>query len=58
MATIVDEPAYLSVSQGALRLGLSTPTIRRKIATGELPAVQLGAACNSPVRIASIDLDC
>jgi excisionase family DNA binding protein len=48
-AVINDE--YLSVSEVALKLGVSAPTIRRPIATGELPSVKLGQDRNSPVRV-------
>jgi len=56
MSTITHERAYLSVSEVALELGVSAPTIRRRIAAGELPAVQLGAA-GASVRIPRAALD-
>ncbi len=34
-----------------MRLGVSAPTIRRRIASGELRAVKLGRAPNSVVRV-------
>ena len=40
-----DHPgAYLSVAEVAAELGCSEPTVRRRIRTGELPAVKLGLA--------------
>ena len=36
-------PALTSVSEAARRLGLSTPTVRRRIKSGELPTVRIGA---------------
>ncbi|MCB2175599.1 MAG: helix-turn-helix domain-containing protein [Actinomycetales bacterium] len=35
-------PSYVSIEQGAERLGVSTRTIRRMIAAGELRAYRLG----------------
>jgi excisionase family DNA binding protein len=42
---------YLSVSEVAMLVGPSGPTICRRIATGELRAVELGTAPNSVVRV-------
>lgn len=42
MTTAAPEREYLTIAEVALRLGISVPTVRRKIAAGELPAVQLG----------------
>ncbi len=46
-ATDKHEHDYLSLPEVALRLGVSTPTIRRKVAEGELPAVRLGGPGSS-----------
>jgi excisionase family DNA binding protein len=35
-------PKWLSVKEVALRLDMHEQSVRRKIATGELPAMQLG----------------
>jgi excisionase family DNA binding protein len=42
MATIVEKPAWLTVKETARRLDLHEITVRRKIARGEIPALQLG----------------
>jgi excisionase family DNA binding protein len=42
---------YLSVSEVALRLGVSAPTIRRREADGSLRAVKLGESRNCAVQI-------
>jgi excisionase family DNA binding protein len=42
MQTIADERPYLRIGEVAKELGVSPDTIRRKIASGELPATQLG----------------
>lgn len=42
MPIIVPRRSLLSVKETASRLGLHEKTVRRKIASGELPAVQLG----------------
>jgi len=42
MTTAAHESEYLSVAEVALKLGVSPPTVRRKIAAGEIPACQLG----------------
>jgi excisionase family DNA binding protein len=41
---------FLSIAEVAAELGVSAVTIRRKIAAGELPAVQLGGS-GSSVRV-------
>jgi excisionase family DNA binding protein len=56
MISIMQEREYLSISEAALKLGVSAPTIRRKIATGELPAVQLGGP-GSSIRIPTAALE-
>jgi excisionase family DNA binding protein len=43
--------AYLTIPEAALLLRCSAPTIRRRIASGELPAVKLGSAPNAGIRI-------
>jgi excisionase family DNA binding protein len=45
----------LTVAQVALLLGVDEKTVRRKIARGEIPAVQLGGR-RAPVRIALDEL--
>jgi excisionase family DNA binding protein len=42
MSTAVYESDYLSIREAASMLGVAPITIRRKIETGELLAVQLG----------------
>jgi len=56
MTTFERESEFLSVAEAAMMLGVSAPTIRRKVATGELPAVQLGGA-GSSIRIARAELE-
>jgi excisionase family DNA binding protein len=56
MSTVTHEREYLSVSEAALMLGVSAPTIRRKVAAGEIPAVQLGRP-ESSIRIARRELE-
>jgi excisionase family DNA binding protein len=55
MRTVDETRYYLSVSEVALRLGVSAATIRRKIAAGELLAVQLGGP-GSSVRVPADEL--
>lgn len=45
----------LSVSEVAERLGVSRRTVERKIATGEIPALQLGGK-HSPIRVDAAEL--
>ena len=53
-----DHPgAYLSVAEVAAELGCSEPTVRRRIRTGELPAVKLGEGRNSAVRVPRAGLE-
>jgi excisionase family DNA binding protein len=47
---------YLTVPEVAMMLGVSAPTIRRRVAEGELRHVKLGAGRNSAVRISRTDL--
>lgn len=42
---------YLTVARVAELLSVSELTVRRRIATGEIPAVRLGAAGRAAVRI-------
>jgi excisionase family DNA binding protein len=56
MATDTHEHRYVSVAEVALRLGVSAPTVRRKVAEGQLKAVRLGEP-GSSVRISSRELD-
>ena len=56
METIVDSERLLSVSEAALRLGVSPHSIRRYIGSGELRATKLGPGLNSPLRIEERDL--
>jgi excisionase family DNA binding protein len=53
-----DRPSlYLTIAEAALELRCSAPTIRRRIASGELPAVKLGSAANAGIRIPRAALD-
>jgi excisionase family DNA binding protein len=47
---------YMSVAEIALKLGVSAPTIRRRIEDGSLHAVKLGEDRNSPVRVSKRSL--
>jgi excisionase family DNA binding protein len=47
MATDVHAPRLLTVREVADRLQLSEKSVRRRIASGELPAVQLGDPARS-----------
>jgi excisionase family DNA binding protein len=48
---------YLTVAEVAMRLGVSAPTIRRRVADGSLRAVKLGDSRNCAVRIPVSALD-
>jgi excisionase family DNA binding protein len=48
---------YLSVAEVALELGVSAPTIRRRVADGSLRAVKLGDSRNCAVRISCSALE-
>ncbi len=37
------QPRYLTVAEAAAMLGVSLDTVRRRIASGELPATRIGA---------------
>ena len=56
MQTITHERPYLRISEVAMELGVSADTIRRKIASGELPATQLGGP-GSTVRVSRVTLE-
>ena len=56
MTTAANESESRSIAEVALKLGISAPTVRRRIASGELPAVQLGGP-GSAVRVDARDLD-
>lgn len=47
-------PEWVSLQQAALIYGISVDTIRRRIATGELPASRIGARI---IRVRIEDLD-
>ena len=47
---------YLTVAEASAELGVSPKTIRRKIAAGQLPAVQLGGS-GAAIRISRRALD-
>ena len=50
LSGITQQPRLLTVHQVARRLRLSEVTVRRKIASGELPSVQLGGRY-APLRV-------
>jgi excisionase family DNA binding protein len=50
-------PSYLTVHEAAEQLRCSELTIRRRIAEGQIPAVKLGFAPNSGLRIPSAGLE-
>lgn len=56
MATIetLNPGAFISLTQAADMLGVSVPTLRRRIAAGELPAYRTGRRI---IRIKISDLD-
>ena len=56
MQTITHERPYMSITEVAEALAVSPETIRRKIASGELPAVQLGDR-GSTVRVSRAALE-
>ena len=48
---------FLSVAQVAASLGVSSESVRRKIAAGQLHAVKLGETGPSPLRVSRADLE-
>ena len=44
----MNDAAYLSAAEAAVRLGLSLRTVRRRIADGSLPTVRIGRAVRIP----------
>jgi excisionase family DNA binding protein len=46
-----DEPKLLTTLQVARRLGQTEETVRRKIRSGDLPALRLGSSDRSPFRV-------
>jgi excisionase family DNA binding protein len=56
MATDVQAPRLLTVRDVAGRLQISEKSVRRRIGSSQLPAVQLGAP-GMPLRINERDLD-
>jgi excisionase family DNA binding protein len=57
MEVIAPERHYLTYREVATRLRVSTSTVQRLVRAGLLPAVRVGKARNSAVRIASDELD-
>jgi excisionase family DNA binding protein len=53
--TSTDSPRFLSVSQAAVALGVSGPTVRRWVKDGHLRAVQVGGE-QGVIRIAESEL--
>jgi excisionase family DNA binding protein len=56
MSTVAHECEYLTVAEVAMKLHCSAPSIRRRIAAGELPAVQLGGP-GSSIRVRRDELE-
>lgn len=54
MTTPNDRPAYVSIEEAARIAGLSTKTIRRRIADGSIPAFRFGPRS---IRIKLADLE-
>ena len=54
MTTTIGDARLLSITQAADILGLSTKTIRRRIAAGDLPAYRNGRRL---IRVKASDLD-
>ena len=53
---VSDGQRLLSVNAAAQRLGVSQSTLRRRVASGELPSVRIGHSPCAPVRIVAQDL--
>jgi excisionase family DNA binding protein len=51
MGTHVQAPRLLTVREVAERLNLSTKQVRRRIVSGDLPAVRLGPEQNAQLRV-------
>lgn len=56
MTAAVTERPFLTVAETAAQLGVSEKTIRRRIASGELQAVQLGRP-GAAIRIDAAELE-
>ena len=56
MSMSTHEPRFLTVAEVAKRLHVSEDTVRRRIASGDLPAVQFGGR-RSPVRVDERELE-
>jgi excisionase family DNA binding protein len=50
-------PELLNVKQAAHFLGLSVPTLYRKVAAGEVPALKLGSGPRAVIRIDARELE-
>jgi excisionase family DNA binding protein len=48
---------YLTVAQVADRLAVSELTVRRRIATGDLPAIRLARTGRAAIRVPADELD-
>jgi excisionase family DNA binding protein len=57
MVTDVQARPLLTVAQVAERLNLSTKQVRRRIASGDLPAVRLGPEPRAQLRVDERELD-
>lgn len=53
LQAITDRPRWLSISAAAAWVGVSTKTIRRRIADGELPAYR----CGGTIRVKTDDVE-
>ena len=45
-----DEARFLSVAQAAALVGLCERTVRRLVASGEIPSIRVGGSIRIPVR--------
>jgi excisionase family DNA binding protein len=57
MSTYVPTSRLLTVDETAARLCVSSKTVRRKISSGELPAIRLSSVGRGAVRVDESDLD-
>jgi excisionase family DNA binding protein len=48
---------YLTADQVGLRLGFTGRTVRRWVRDGDLPAIKLGSARQSPLRVDADELE-